>query len=253
MARKIKERTALPLAERHVSMSNQLARAAQGLSLSEKRILALGLAKTDSVSGGDALLAQRQGGWLVRLLASEYAESYEVSMNAAYEQLQAGGDHLYKREIRFDTKSPRGNTIVNKTRWVTKASYCKGEGWIELAFTPEVAPHLLALRKNFCTYKLKQAAALRSIYAWRLFECLQSWKDKGVWHVGIDDFMHTMDVPASLRKGFGQVDRRVIKPAVEELNLHGDLEIEVEREKAGRKVKGLLFKFAPKKQRELPL
>ena len=245
MARAIKEKTALPLAERHFSVSNRLARAAQGLSLSEKRIIALGLVKTDSVSGGDAVLAQRAGGWKVRLLADEYAESYNVSLDTAYKQLQAGGDHLYRREIRFDTQSPRGNTIINKTRWITKASYCKGEGWIEISFAPDVAPHLLALRNNFCTYKLKQAAALRSIYAWRLFECLQSWRDTGVWRVEIEDFMHAMDVPTSLRKGFGQVDRRVIQPAITELKTHGELKIEVERVKAGRKVTGLAFRFHP--------
>lgn len=253
MARLVKEKTDLPLAERHVSMSNKLARAAQGLSLSEKRILALGLVKTDSVSGKDATLAQHQGGWKVRLRADEYAESYEVSLNTAYEQLQEGGDHLYRREIRFDTKSPRGNTIVNKTRWVTKASYCKGEGWIELSFTPDVAPHLLGLRKAFCTYKLKQAAALRSIYAWRLYECLQSWKDTGMWRVDIADFMHAMDVPASMRKDFGQMDRRVLKPAVTELKLRGDLDIDIERVKAGRKITGLVFKFRPAEQMKLDL
>lgn len=252
MAREIKERTDLPLADRNVSMSNALARTAQGLSLSEKRILALGLAKTDSVSGGDAVLAQRHGGWIVRLLADEYAESYDVTLDAAYQQLKSGAEHLFKREARLVEKARRGQ-IVTRMHWCSKMVYHTGEGWVELHFHHEVAPHLLALRKNFCTYKLKQAAALRSIYAWRLFECLQSWKDKGVWHVSIEDFMHAMDVPASMKKDFGQLDRRVIKPAVEELRLHGDLEIEVEREKAGRKVRALLFRFKPNPQRSLAL
>ena len=69
--------------------------------------------------------------------------------------------------------------------------YCEGEGRVDINFTAEVAPHVLALRTHFTTYKLKQAA-LRSIYAWRLFECLQSWRDKGQWKPSIEEFMTAM-------------------------------------------------------------
>lgn len=252
MAREIREKTDLPLTDRSVSMSNALARTAQGLTLSEKRIIALGLAKTDSVSGGDAVLAHRAGGWIVRLLADEYAESYDVTLDTAYEQLKDGAEHLFKREARTVEKARRGD-IVTRLHWCSKMVYHTGEGWVELHFHHEVAPHLLALRKNFCTYKLKQAAALRSIYAWRLFECLQSWRDKGQWKPSIEEFMHAMDAPTSCRKDFGRLRNRVINPAMKEIAMRGDMLIELEEVKAGRKVTGLVFKFQPNPQRSLEL
>ena len=73
---------------------------------------------------------------------------------------------------------------------------------MEIRFSFEVAPHLLGLRSKFTSYKLKQAAALRSIYAWRLFECLQSWKAKGRWVVDVEEFNAIMEVPDSFRKIF---------------------------------------------------
>lgn len=252
MARKIKERTALPLAERHVSMSNALARTAQGLTLAEKRMIALGMVKTDSVSGGDAVLAQRAGGWVVKLLAGEYAEEFAVSLDTAYDQLKSGTDHLFKREAQMVEQTHKGPKIT-RINWIGKAVYHEGEGWIELHFTTHISPHLLALRGSFCTYKLKQAATLRSIYAWRLFECLQSWKGTGLWRVDIEEFMHAMDAPASCRKDFGRLRKRVIEPAVKEIAIRGDMEIEWDTVKAGRKVSGLAFKFKPKQQQELPL
>jgi plasmid replication initiation protein len=122
-----------------------------------------------------------------------------------------------------------------------------------VCFTAEVAPHVLALRTQFTTYKLKQAAALRSIYAWRLYECCQSWRSKGRWKVSIDDFMNAMEAPASCRKDFGNLRNRVIEPAVSEIRQKNNLVLDWEAERAGRKVIGLVFRFSPDPQGRLDL
>lgn len=249
--RMLKERTDKPIEERSVSTSNALARGAQGLTLTEKRIIALALAKTDSIPARDLVLSQRAG-WQVRLNASEYAETYEVDMNTAYEQLKHSARALLKRTWKTSSEGKRG-TIFREGNWVSVIEYCEGEGRVDIAFTPEVAPHVLALRAQFTTYKLKQAAALRSIYAWRLFECLQSWQGKGIWKPSIDDFMTAMDAPDSCRKDFGNLRMRVIEPAVAELREKNALVVEWEADRAGRKVVGLVFKFRPDPQGRLDL
>ena len=45
----MRERTELPVKDRNISMSNALARGAHALSLAEKRVIAIGLSKTDSM------------------------------------------------------------------------------------------------------------------------------------------------------------------------------------------------------------
>src|SRR5260363_307987 len=77
----------------------------------------------------------------------------------------------------FDTSCKHDVPKEAKFRWISGVTYHHGEGWVELNFTPEVAPHLLALRKQFTSHKLKHACAFDSIYAWRLYECLKSWQD----------------------------------------------------------------------------
>jgi plasmid replication initiation protein len=234
-------RTDKPLPERYVSMSNALARSAQGLRLPEKRALSLALAKTDSVPAKDLVMAGKAG-WVVKLTAEEYAETFQVSAVESYVQLKAAAKNLIKRQVRTMTNTPRGLKEV-ETNWCGQCTYHHGEGWVEIAFTPQISPHLLALRTKFTSYQLKQASALRSIYAWRLFECLQSWKKKGVWSPTVEEFNRAMDVPPSLLKNFGQVTRRVIAPAVKELREKDSFIVDVELVKSGRKVISLVLKF----------
>lgn len=248
----VAERTDKPIAERYVSMSNALTRSAQGLTLSEKRVVAMALAKTDSVPARDAINAQFKNGWTVKLTAEEYIEVYGIDARTAYDQLKGAADKLLGRQVRTLQQTPRGLKEI-KTNWCGQCTYHHGEGWVEIAFTPQIAPHLLGLRSKFTSYKLKQASALRSIYAWRLFECLQSWGNKGIWSPDIDKFNHAMDVPNSFLANFGMVRRNVLEPALKELREKDHMLIDLEIQKAGRKVTGLIFKFKQNPQRELEL
>jgi plasmid replication initiation protein len=246
------ERTDIAIAERYVSMSNAVARSAQGFTLSEKRTVAIGMAKTDSVPTKDALKAQFNNGWSVKITAEEYAATYEIDARTAYDQLKAAGDKLMHRQAVTKTQTRRG-IKETKTNWCGQCTYHHGEGWIELAFTPQIAPHLLALRKDFTSYKLKQASALRSIYAWRLFECLQSWKGTGKWSVDIEDFADVMEAPPSCKKNFGLIRLKIIEPALKELREKDNMLIDLELIKSGRKVTGLVFKFKQNPQGSLDL
>ena len=69
----------------------------QGLGLVEKRIIALGLAKTDSIPAADMVKASREG-WRIRFNAAEYAETYELDLNTAYEQMQTAGEQFLKKD-----------------------------------------------------------------------------------------------------------------------------------------------------------
>lgn len=249
MAKQFPTRTDKPLLERHVSMSNVLARSAQGLKLSEKRVVALGLAKTDSMPAKDLIVASREG-WKVKLTAQEYAETYEVDLTTAYEQLIQAGDVLMTRQVRRLVETRKGLTEV-KSNWCTGVTYHDGEGWVEVRYSFEIAPYLLGLRAQFTTYKLKQASALRSIYAWRLFECLQSWKSTGRWAVAIDDFCDSMEAQPSHRANFGMLRRSIIEPALKELREKNKMDITCVQEKAGRKVTGLTFTFGESPQQKL--
>lgn len=238
---------------RHVSMSNRLARAAHELNLSEKRLVALGLAGSDSVPLKDLALATNAG-WKMKISAQEYAEAFGVSPNTAYEQLKEAASNLFERYVRYKMKGRRGSIVEKKFRWVSSATYAEGDGFVELNFSPEIAPHLLGLRKQFTTYKLRHAAAFESVYAWRLFELLKSWQSTGVYATPIEDFWEAMEAPPSCQKDFKALRVRVIEPSIQAINTKGGMLVEWKPLRSGgRRVTGLEFRFRPDPQGKLDI
>jgi plasmid replication initiation protein len=228
--------------ERLVTMSNALTRAGHGLTLAEKRIVMIAVSKLDSVrplKPGEVPTT--------RITAAEYAEAFGVDLDTAYDQLQGAAKTLYNRSITFfEPAWKRGGKPLPPTRvqmrWVGSVKYQDGEGWVELAWWPALLPHLTGLRKQFTSYQLQQASALRSIYSWRLLELLTRFESTGWAEYEIEDFKTSMDAPASL-SDFGQVKRRIIEPAVKELTEKDGWIIQWHPIKAGRKVKSIRFTF----------
>jgi plasmid replication initiation protein len=242
--------TVLSVEDRHVNMSNALARASHTLSLSEKRVIACGIANTNSDSAKDYNQSVlKGGGWIVRVTAAEYAETFGLHLNTAYDELQYVAKALTERS--WQTIEGKKSKTISRYSWVAKSEYQEKLGTLELEFTHYTAPHLLALKKNFTSYKLGQGGSLRSIYSWRLLECLESWKSTGVWHVLIDDFHHAMDSPPSARADFGLLRRSVIEPAIREVRQSQNMTIDCKVIKAGRKVASLIFTFEPNPQTSL--
>jgi plasmid replication initiation protein len=237
-----------PMSELQVNMSNALTRSAHSLNLSEKRIIAACIAKTDQMPSMEDV--KRRGAWLVRLSAIDYAQTFDIGLDAAYEQLQAGAENLFKRYI-TTTRQTRKGPEIYRFVWVGGVRYHHGEGWIELDWFHEVVPHLFNLKGDFTKYKLKQASALRSAYSWRLFELMQSWQDTGRYETSIENFCEAMEVPESYLKNFKLVRTRIIEPAVQELRDKNNMLIDWATQTAGRKVIGLEFKFKPNPQQSL--
>jgi plasmid replication initiation protein len=232
-----------PINELNVNMSNALVRAAHGLTLGEKRVVSVCMAKMDSVRLDN-------GRYKFKLTAQEFAETFDVDGDTAYEQMKFAGDNLMKRVARTFEEGRRGK-IERKWVWVSGATYHHGEGWMELGFSPEMTPHLMLLRKEFTSYKLKQASALRSIYSWRLFELLMQFKSTGILHIDIDEFCHAVEAPESARKNFAQLRKRIIEPAVAELMKKDGMQIEWTAKKpGGRKITSLEFKFSKQAETE---
>lgn len=220
----------------NVTMSNQLVRMAHGLTLPEKRVVSICMAKLDS-------LRAEAGRYKFKISAQQFAKEFNLDNATAYEQLKLAGDKLIDRKARTIVKTPRGDK-EKKWVWVSGVTYHHGEGWVELGFSPEMTPHLVELSKEFTSYKLKHAVALRSVYSWRLFELLMQFKKTGMVRITVDDFCFAMEAPPSCVKDFGQLRRRVIDPAIAELVAKNSLVIEYKATKnGGRKVSGLEFKY----------
>jgi plasmid replication initiation protein len=234
-------------------MSNALTRAAHGLSLAEKRIVMSAVAKLDPRKGhptGTVLIT--------KVTAAEYAESFAVALPTAYTQLKEGGKELYQRSITFFQESHNRNgkpLACTRTtmRWIGRAEYHDGEGWIEVHWWPDVVPHLTGLRKQFTKVQLEQASALRSTYSWKLLELLMKFKGTGWAEYTIEDFAESMEASEKQRANFAAIRRKIIEPAVKELQEKDGWAIKWEPVLAGRKVKAVRFEFRREDQLRLAL
>ena len=235
--------------ENNITMTNVVARASHELKLGEKRLICSALSSLDSLSGKRLFDAHVKNGFNVRVTAQDYAKQFNLDESTAYTQMKEACDLLFERHIRFEEKAKRG-MIIRKIRWVSEAKYAKGEGWVELSFTHQVAPHVLGLRSNFTTYKLKHAAGLDTTYAWKLYELLISWKSTGRYSVTVEEFHKVMETPASFRTNFKDLRINVIEPGIKSINARTNLIVQYIAIKEGRKVAGLDFRFIQNSQDE---
>lgn len=242
-----------PSGERWVTMSNALTRAGHGLTLAEKRIVASAVSKLDSRRSFPSGEVPR-----TRITAMEYADTFQVDIDTAYEQLQDAAKQLYKRSITFHEPAFKRNgkplppTMV-QMRWVGSVKYQKGEGWVELAWWPDLLRHLLGLKAQFTTYQLQQTSALRSTYSWKLLELLTRFQSTGKAEYTIEDFCASMEATEKQAANFAKVRTKIIEPAVKELQEKDGWLIQWEPVKAGRKVKALRFTFMRDPQARLPM
>jgi len=230
--------------DRWITMSNALTRAGHGLTLAEKRMVSAALSMLNSrekpIRSGEVPRT--------RIMAAEYAETFGVDIDTAYNQLKSTAKKLYSRSITFyEPAHKRQGRPIEPTmvqmRWIGSAKYQKGEGWVELAWWPDLIVHLLGLKAKFTSYQLKQTSALRSAYSWKLLELLTRFESNGWAQYSIEDFCTAMDATPKQRENFNNIKRRIIEPAVKELSEKDGWIIQWRPLKKGRKVAAVRFEF----------
>jgi plasmid replication initiation protein len=232
-----KSKAVTRLLDEEIRVSNALIRGAHSLSLSEKRVVYICLSKLQE----DCLI---DGRYKFRLTAKEFSETFEIDLDTAYTQLKSA-KRLMKKVARTIEETPEGKKEQIFV-WVSGVTYHHGEGWVEIGFSHEMTPHLfeIKLSNGFTRYYLKQTSALRSVYAWRLFELMMQFKSSGLLKIGIEDFYYAMEAPLSCKKDFFNLKKRIIEPAVNELREKNNMQIVWEyKKKDSRKVTGLEFRF----------
>ncbi len=235
--------------DRHITMHNSLARGCHSLNLGQKRVISMALAKLDSTFSKSVTTNNEVQ---VRLSAKEFSEVFEIDPETAYRQIATASRSLLQRIWRVTFSTPKGEEVL-EGQWLSLCHYKKHSGVIEITFHRRVSSALFELKGQFSTYQLRQTSALRSIYAWRLFECLNSWKSTGVWRPTLDEFLFALEVPASCKKDFFNLRKRVIEPAINELKTKQNLVIDFQPKKLGRKLVGFEFRFREKQQQNLDL
>ena len=103
------------------------------------------------------------------------------------------------------------------------------------------------LKRRFTTYRLADVASLSTSYSIRLYELLMQFNSTKQRSISVDDFRSLFQLNDKYPL-FRDLNKRVIKPAVKEINSSSNLEVFYSTTKKGKNIVELHFDFQEKKQ-----
>lgn len=225
-----------------VVKSNRIIEASYRLTLNEQRIILYAICRT----------REEQKGLFPNLPLTITADLFlkqfpAVGKQHVYEQLKEAMDNLYDRSVTFyDIDPETGLERVNKTRWISKASYIDGAGRLQVVFTQDVIDHITRLEAEFTTYQLEKVGNMSSAYAVRIYEMLAQYREIGARELNLKwlrDALQIADDEYKLTKNFMM---RVLDSSVDQINEHSDLKVSYTPKKTGRAITDFIFKIKEK-------
>lgn len=184
----------------------------------------------------------------VTITASEFSELMNIDMKNAHRELYKAAEALFKCSIIL-----KDDNEETELYWVQKkAKKLKGEGAITLTWSDDVLKYICQLKSRFTSYKLRNIAQLQSSHSIRLYELLMKFNATGERVIFLDDFKSALGISDKYSE-FKDLNKWVIKPAIEELNQRSDLIIKFDTIKKGRTVAALVFEFKQNSQLKMDL
>ncbi len=226
-----------------VVKDNSLINASYTLGLVEQRLILLAIIEARETGKGVDTET------FLEIHAQHYADRFHVDVKNTYAMLSDAVLTLFNRQVTYMTIDEKRNKPEKRVvRWVSGISYIEGAGIVKLRFAPEIVPLITRLEENFTWYELMQVANL-NLYATRLYELLVCWRSTGKTPIiEIHDFRSKLGLLETEYKAMCDFKKRVLDPAIKQINEHTDITIKVEQHKAGRSITGFSFKFKQKQQ-----
>ena len=225
-----------------VVKSNKIIEASYLLSLVEQRVLLACIAQIDAKN---SMTDQ----YRFEVTASEIVDLAGLrNITNAYQGLKKASEKLYSRSIIIDDPDPDNPDITyRKTRWISSIDYIPGQGKLILSFSFGIIPYLSQLSREFTKYKLQHVTKFESVYSIRLYELLVQWSSAGQREIEVEWLKRQFQVTEKYKR-LGDLKKRVIEPAVEEINKYSNLWVKYGQRKCGRTITHFQFQFGLKEQ-----
>ena len=131
--------------------------------------------------------------------------------------------------------------------WLDRADLFKESGLVRIRLNIDLAPFLFDLQEKFTAYGLLNILAMKSQYSIRIYELLHSHAYQRNIVYDIENLKHILMVTDKRTyDNFAALKRRILDPAMEEINKFTDLAIRYETINKGRKVVKIRFIISSK-------
>jgi plasmid replication initiation protein len=224
-----------------VYKKNALIEARYKLPLQAQKLVLACIAKLDSRAESGPIPKE------ITITAKEYGELMGVENNARRD-LYSAADALFKCSVTL-----KDDEEETELYWVQKkVKKHRGDGAVTLTWSDEVTNYISMIEGNFTQYKLRNIAQLQSTHSIRIYELLSRFAHTGYRVISLEDFKAALGIEDKYPE-FKILNRAVIKPAIEELNLKSDFIINYDTVKKGRTVTSLVFEFKRNNQLKMDL
>ena len=209
-----------------VAKSNSIIDKLAKFELSELRLIAYCLAHYDSRTEQNRTFTAT---------TSDLKKIFPINEKSAYRVIRKTVLSLAKKPAEFT----EGKTI-KLYHWFSGMEYQTDTGTFTFRVSSEMQPYLLGLKGTFTRYRLKDVYQFRAASTWKLYENVKRYEAIRSWSVELDELKLLLGVAGKYPKWY-EFQRRIIAPAVDEINKQSDLEVSWEKEKRGRRVVGIVF------------
>lgn len=220
--------------------ANTLINASYNLEVSEQRLILMSIVQARNTETGiDAVTP-------LKIYAQDYAKQFNTTKETAYEVLKKAVNNLFERQFTYREIDTDNKEIVTKSRWVSRISYKDSSGFLQITFSPDVVPLITRLEKQFTSYYLNEISNLSSKYSIRLYELLISWRVVGKASFSLSDFREKIGLSENEYLKMNDFKKRVLEPAIKQINDSTNLIVKYEQLKDGRRISGINFFFKEK-------
>lgn len=160
----------------------------------------------------------------------------------------AGGDYtnvkiactqLLKKPLTYYSEINQSWFICNI---ITSATIGKNTGLIHCTVHPKIKQAMQAIKSNYTRIETQTILNLRSKHAKKLYMLLCKFRKTGVYYVAVDDFRKLTDTSNKYEQ-INDLKKRVIDPALNEINAMSEYQVNYEFTKVGRQLNEIIFSF----------
>ena len=166
-------------------------------------------------------------------------------IKAFYDFMEVGNKDYDKVRIALKALSDKSWWITDENdndillRFLSTVRCNRRSGKVQIKFHEDMLPFLQNLKREFTQYKLWYTMTMRSEYSIRLYELLKSVAKKEMWEFQID-YLKKIFMCENYKQ-FNDFKKRVLEPAVNEINAKTDINVSYELFKEGRAYKSIEF------------
>jgi plasmid replication initiation protein len=223
------------------TQSNDLIEASYAISLNEKRLLVLGISKLNPQEW-----PSRSFQASFSVTAAEWMATFPEATEHPYQAIQRASDGLIDRSLVINHSKKRRT----KMNWVDSIEYRDGEARVDVTLTRAITVQLMGCQGHFTKINLLSVSRLNSVYSIRLYELALQFRSTGVRRMSLDDFRSSMGCEGCYAN-IKDLKKRVIHPALLEINTKTPYRIEHKDMRTGRRITGVEFRVRESDQPDL--